>query len=207
MAFAVPFVSNIAGVSFKNDDGTSRQEYVKLLYTGERLYLKDASSENYPEAIGVYNFSDDQLGYLPKENAQLIRSQKVDFTSLWCVVGFQGRSPRSGNYGAKIAVAKTESEAKALAEKIESGDVPFYYTRNTSEYSQPSETYLAMRAAEDRAQKLKMPVSDPYIENYRRERKRTIRNKSALCLFAIIILGPILFLVFKTINVFSFLWH
>lgn len=205
MAFAVPFVSNIAGVSFTNSDGTSRQEYVKALYTGERLYLKDTSSDKYPESIGVFNSFDEQLGNLPKDNAILIRKQKIDFTSLWCIVGFHGQSPHSGFYGAKIAVAKTESEANDLAAKIESGDVPFYYTRTPTEYSQPTDTYKAMREAEDRDARLKLKNTS--ADNGGSAKRHTASFVIRLIIGILIVLGPILAIIIYTLKTLGFLFE
>lgn len=57
--------TKIAGVSFMNDDGTSRQAIVKSLRPGDRLFLQHAPTPDHPEAIQVITSWGRQAGYLP----------------------------------------------------------------------------------------------------------------------------------------------
>jgi len=57
--------TKIAGVSFNNDDGTSRQAIVKSLRPGDRLFLRHAPIPGHPEAIQVVTSWGRQAGFLP----------------------------------------------------------------------------------------------------------------------------------------------
>lgn len=72
--------TKIVGVSFKNDDGTDRQDLIECLDIGERLYLRDMSDARFPEAIGIFNRFDEQCGNIKKELAIELR-EMGDFES------------------------------------------------------------------------------------------------------------------------------
>lgn len=65
--------TKIVGVTFKNSNGTDRQEIISQLRSGERLYLRDMSDARFPEAIGVFNRFGDQCGSIKKELAIELR--------------------------------------------------------------------------------------------------------------------------------------
>ena len=71
--------TKIVGVTFKNEDGTSRQELLSELSEGDTLSLKDTFSDKYPEAIGVFNSYGEQLGNLKKDLALKLREMDGDF--------------------------------------------------------------------------------------------------------------------------------
>ena len=57
--------TKIAGVSFDNNDGTSRQAILKALRPGDRLLLQHAPMPGHPEAIQVVTSWGRQAGFLP----------------------------------------------------------------------------------------------------------------------------------------------
>lgn len=66
------FRTAIVGVTYKNDDGTDRQTFVKKLKVGDMLNLvREPSSPHDRHAIAVHNQSGDQLGYLPAGDLRL----------------------------------------------------------------------------------------------------------------------------------------
>jgi len=142
MALVLPCSTNIAGVSFTNCDGSSRQEVVKHLFTGEQLFLKDESSTEFPEAIGVFNGIGEMIGYLPKTTAQQMRAQNINFQELHCLVRASGRSSNSGVYGATIVIGKTRASVLSLFDDFERRLVegPNYKPsdRSSTTYTQPS---------------------------------------------------------------------
>lgn len=70
---------NTAGTTFRNADGSSRQKILsEMVGTNRRVYLLDASSGEYPEAIAVYNDEWQQMGFVPKEMARSIRNKGID---------------------------------------------------------------------------------------------------------------------------------
>ena len=81
---------NVAGVTFPNDDGTSRQEIVSTMRKGRKIRLLDAASDEYPESIAVFNCQKQQLGHLPKEVSEYIRQRTDDFSSIQASVDAVG---------------------------------------------------------------------------------------------------------------------
>lgn len=70
------FNSKVVGVTFGNDDGTSRQEIIKSCNPGDDLILKPVPTTEYPDAIGVFTKSGKQLGHI---NAELAAELKSDY--------------------------------------------------------------------------------------------------------------------------------
>lgn len=61
--------TKIAGVSFMNDDGTSRQAILKSLRPGEQLFLRHVPIPGHPEAMQVITYQGRQVGHLSSEMA------------------------------------------------------------------------------------------------------------------------------------------
>ena len=99
-----PYYTKIVGVSFDNEDGSSRQAYIKTLYPGEQLLLVDAATEEHPNAIAVYDSKDHQLGFLHDDLADDLRHHYPDFVTLACVAVSTGIAEGSGLYGAQIVL-------------------------------------------------------------------------------------------------------
>lgn len=129
MAAPFSFSSKIAGVTFDNPDGTSRQSLVKTLRIREKLNLTDCSSPEYPEAIGIFNCASEQLGFLPKEDAQYVRLLNKDIKSLTCLVRSVGRTHDYKPYGVQIVVGESYQAASDLLNKLEK---PVSYSSYTS---------------------------------------------------------------------------
>lgn len=104
--FSLPYETTIAGVSFNNDDGSSRQEYVSGLMKGEILTLRNAATTEHPEAIAVYNKFGHQLGFLPKDVALPLRRCLIPFSSVVCMVKYVGRRSTAAPYGASIVIGQ-----------------------------------------------------------------------------------------------------
>lgn len=49
------FHTKVVGVTFNNDDGTSRQAIIESCKPGEDIILKPVPTKEYPDAIGVFN--------------------------------------------------------------------------------------------------------------------------------------------------------
>lgn len=67
----------VAGVTFQNDDGSSRQEILRGMSKGRKLRFRDAASAEHPEAISVHNVKGAQLGSLPSDVAHYVRERSV----------------------------------------------------------------------------------------------------------------------------------
>ncbi len=74
---------NVAGVTFENPDGSNRQEILASMYGREnRLYIEDAATTRFPEAIAVYNEHYEQIGYLPADIAKTVRQKGMPISSI-----------------------------------------------------------------------------------------------------------------------------
>lgn len=67
------FHTKVVGVTFNNDNGTSRQMIIKQCCPGDDIILKPLPTEKYPDAIGVFNKQNQQLGHLSQSLAEEIK--------------------------------------------------------------------------------------------------------------------------------------
>ncbi|MBQ8965886.1 hypothetical protein [Ruminococcus sp.] len=58
------FHTKVAGVTFKNDDGSDRQKIVKKCKEGQAVYFRPVPTEEHPKAIGVFTSGGKQLGHV-----------------------------------------------------------------------------------------------------------------------------------------------
>lgn len=63
------FYTKVAGVSFDNANGTSRQSIIKKCQSGEDVILKPMPSKEFPDAIGVFTMKGKQIGFLSADLA------------------------------------------------------------------------------------------------------------------------------------------
>ena len=69
------FNTKVVGVTFGNDDGSSRQAIIKNCKAGEDIIFKPVPTAEYPDAIGVFNKRGQQLGHLSAELAAEIKNK------------------------------------------------------------------------------------------------------------------------------------
>lgn len=69
------FHTKVVGVTFNNDDGTSRQNIIKNCKAGEDIIFKPVPTNEYPDAIGVFNKKGQQLGHLSQGVAAEIKNK------------------------------------------------------------------------------------------------------------------------------------
>lgn len=72
------FYSKVVGVTFGNDDGTSRQEYIKKLKPGQELIFKPVPTPEYPDAIGVFTLKGKQIGHVKADLATELKERYPD---------------------------------------------------------------------------------------------------------------------------------
>lgn len=72
------FHTKVAGVSFNNDNGTSRQEIIKRCTPGDDVVFKPMPTKAYPETIGVFTMKGEQIGVL---NAQLAKEMHSKYAT------------------------------------------------------------------------------------------------------------------------------
>ena len=74
------FHTKVVGVTFNNDDGTSRQSIIKSCKAGEDIIFKPVPTKEYPDAIGVFNKKGQQLGHLSQGVAAEIKNTVSNIT-------------------------------------------------------------------------------------------------------------------------------
>lgn len=62
--------TRVAGVTFENDNGTSRQEILKKCKPGEPIKLVHSPMPEHEYAVKVLRENGEQLGHIPREDAE-----------------------------------------------------------------------------------------------------------------------------------------
>ncbi len=97
------FYTKVAGVSFNNSNGTSRQSIIKGLRSGEDVLLKPMPSKEYPDAIGVFSSKGKQIGFL---SAELAHDMKYKYGSnpMSATIGSISGGESGKNYGVNLHI-------------------------------------------------------------------------------------------------------
>lgn len=109
--------SRVAGVSFNNDDGSSRQEILSRMSKRRKLRFRDAATEEHPNAITVHNVKGEQLGFLPSEISEYIRSMKIDPADLSGEVFSVNQNKDRSSLGCLIDITNDSIESFAVGYK------------------------------------------------------------------------------------------
>ncbi len=70
------FHTKVVGVTFKNSDGSKRQDIIKKCKVGDDIIFKPVPTKEYPDAIGVFTTTGKQLGHV---NADLALELKEKY--------------------------------------------------------------------------------------------------------------------------------
>ena len=69
----------VAGVGYKNEDGTERQDIIASVAIGESLYFEPEPSNPFsPNAIKILRSTKEQIGYVPEYLAEIITREIED---------------------------------------------------------------------------------------------------------------------------------
>lgn len=115
------FSFRAAGVTFKNDDGSSRQRYISELYDGQRLFLVPYEYEGSP-AYHIVDCYDHCIGNVPSVYASDIREHIEAGRKLECCVwerlGYDedGRRISGYNLGIDVGVDVYDDEPEPDAD-------------------------------------------------------------------------------------------
>ena len=69
------FHSKVVGVTFKNADGSHRQDIIRTLPVGSDVIFRPIAMKDHPEAIGVFTTSGKQIGFLNAKLAEEMRDK------------------------------------------------------------------------------------------------------------------------------------
>lgn len=69
------FRTKVVGVTFGNDDGSSRQKIISNCKSGQGVVFRPMNDPQHPESIGVFTENGQQLGHLAADLAQEMREK------------------------------------------------------------------------------------------------------------------------------------
>lgn len=69
------FYTKVVGVTFNNDDGSSRQKNIAACKAGQGVIFRPVAVKGHPEAVAVFTESGKQLGNLNAELAAKLRTE------------------------------------------------------------------------------------------------------------------------------------
>jgi hypothetical protein len=103
--------TKVAGVSYRNHDGTSRQKIIPRCRAGELLRLEHEPDNPHDiNAIRILRQDGGQIGYLPRELAGEVVSRSARGWGYHAVVAGIGRSSDSGLNGASLLLVITNDD-------------------------------------------------------------------------------------------------
>jgi hypothetical protein len=106
------FYTKVVGVTFKNADGSDRQEVVSKCHRGQELFLKPCFTKEYPEAIGVFTADGKQLGNVKADLAHEILTKYPDNPMKIEIEDITGGGDK--NFGCNIRVQVFDKTAKTV---------------------------------------------------------------------------------------------
>src|SRR5690349_2849755 len=113
------FFSKIAGVSFDNADGSSRQALLAHCGVGERLHLvREAENPHDDEAVAVHRTSGGQLGYITEranDSVAVWLDDGVRVVAFICQINGGGPGEHLGANLVIVAALEDEPDAELVA--------------------------------------------------------------------------------------------
>lgn len=97
------FFTKVVGVTFGNDDGSSRQEIISKCKEGDDVIFRPISMKGHPEAIGVFTAGGKQLGFLDAELATELR-EKYPMNPMSSTIGNITGGHDGKNYGCNLRI-------------------------------------------------------------------------------------------------------
>lgn len=93
------FNTNVVGVSYNNDDGSSRQMAISFSSVGDLLKLKHVPTAEHPNAIEVRTMRGKQIGYISNSDASRLNKlygRKEYFAAIEYIGGGTDKKPTYG---------------------------------------------------------------------------------------------------------------
>lgn len=101
------YTLGIAGESFNNDDGSSRQKIIKRCSQGDLLDLRREPDNPYDaNAVAVFTATGKQVGYLSKDNAEWVAEVMDSGEAVSARVRSTARPAHGRPYGMVIDLTK-----------------------------------------------------------------------------------------------------
>lgn len=115
------FYTNIAGVSFDNEDGSNRQSILRECKTGEKLILTHYPIPEDINAVKVTRLNGQQIGWLNKLNAREIAPYLDRGESVEAEITSLGNSKIGKPIWCNILITKPEAQAEILKQTAKRG--------------------------------------------------------------------------------------
>jgi hypothetical protein len=97
--------TKVVGVTFENDDGSSRQEVIENCIEGEEIILVHAPSKRFPEALEVHRTNNEQLGHINAELAHdLLQKFNAGYNYAASILEVTGGDEDRPTYGCNIEI-------------------------------------------------------------------------------------------------------
>jgi len=116
------FIVHLRGVTYPNDDGSSRQTAIAKCVIGERLVLRaEPHNPHDRHAVAVFNVSGAQLGYLPsdaRDSSTILRGEPIEARVLRIIGGPRWWHRLFGidrSFGMLVRLTKAEPDWKQFA--------------------------------------------------------------------------------------------
>ena len=96
------FYTKVVGVTFNNDDGSSRQKNIAACKAGQGVIFRPVAVKGHPEAVAVFTESGKQLGNLSAELASTLRT-KYPFNPMQATIAeITGGTGSKATYGCNL---------------------------------------------------------------------------------------------------------
>lgn len=97
------FFSKVVGVTFGNDDGSSRQAIISNCKAGDDVIFRPIAMKDHPEAVGVFTADGKQLGFLDTNLAAELR-EKYPMNPMSATIGNITGGHDGKNYGCNLHI-------------------------------------------------------------------------------------------------------
>lgn len=94
--------TKVVGVTFGNNDGSSRQKYISQCKEGQQVQLIPMNDPEHPESTGVFTMNGKQLGHLTADMAHLLHTEGMGKPIQAVIANITGGGDR--NYGCNLHI-------------------------------------------------------------------------------------------------------
>lgn len=98
------FYSKVVGVTFNNDDGSSRQKNIAACKAGQGVIFRPVEVKGHPEAVAVFTENGKQLGNLNAELAAELRGKYATNAMQATIAEVTGGAGDKPTYGCNLHI-------------------------------------------------------------------------------------------------------
>lgn len=102
MIYSIP--TKLVGVSFKNEDGSDRQELIKQLKSGDDITIEPEPDNKYDSNSHIIKHNDKILGHIKRELAKELVEKKQKGEKIICIKDWNITGQEKHNIGLNILI-------------------------------------------------------------------------------------------------------